>query len=228
MEKQENKLTVHMSESPLLNLLELLILLVGILSFFISEGKTKELVLILWILLSTLYVLGSCVIGNRSREGKLSRMRRPDEKRRRVFYAMNFVPIFASLFGLYASLAYQNIFSNLSSDSVRKFVEVMEQYQIQTIVICILGWLVMHVGYAHIYEQIDVQSGYTALRFPQTEVPCGMDYLYLGVTMGLSFATSDVEINTTRGRRIAAGQSVLSFIYNTVVIAIVVKLITGE
>lgn len=215
-----------MSDSLALNVLEILVLAVGIVSVFTTNVKAEEILVIIWVILAVLYIFGSFYIGDHeSVSGKFRSIHVTGDKARDLFYATNFVPVFASLFGLYASIAYQNIFSEQSASN--KLIAFIDHYQIQTIVVCILGWIIMHVGYAHIYEQIDIESGYKSFRFPGTDAPTGTEYLYLGFTIGQSFATSDVDIKTSEARKTAARQSFISFAYNTVVIAIVVKLITG-
>ena len=55
----------------------------------------------------------------------------------------------------------------------------------------------------------------------------GAEYLYLGVTIGATFATSDVEVRSSRTRWIVMTHTVLAFLYNAVVVGVVVKLLTG-
>lgn len=47
------------------------------------------------------------------------------------------------------------------------------------------------------------------------------------MTIGATFATSDVEVRSSRTRWIVMTHTVLAFLYNAVVVGVVVKLLTG-
>ena len=53
------------------------------------------------------------------------------------------------------------------------------------------------------------------------------DYMYFAITIGTTFATSDVEVRSSRTRWIVMTHTVLAFLYNAVVVGVVVKLLTG-
>lgn len=91
----------------------------------------------------------------------------------------------------------------------------------------VLGWLVLHIGFAQMYERHDQLEAHGGFRFPGTRTPASAEYLYLGMTIGATFATSDVEVRSSRTRWIVMTHTVLAFLYNAVVVGVVVKLLTG-
>jgi uncharacterized membrane protein len=91
------------------------------------------------------------------------------------------------------------------------------------VIVVICAWMLLHVGYAYYYTQWSAD-----LRFPNTETPQLIDFLYFGFTIGVAFATSDVEVRSRPLRWHVMVHSVVSFFYNLIVLAIAVSIITGR
>jgi uncharacterized membrane protein len=93
-----------------------------------------------------------------------------------------------------------------------------------------LGWLTIHtmaaLHYAHRYWQ---RSGPGAareqggLQFPGTDEPEGFDFLYFGFVIGMTTQTSDVAITSSLMRRINLLHALVSFLFNTVLVAAAVN-----
>lgn len=49
------------------------------------------------------------------------------------------------------------------------------------------------------------------------------DYFYLAVQVSTTFSTSDVELTTTEMRGTSTAQSILAFVVNTVIVALLVS-----
>lgn len=89
----------------------------------------------------------------------------------------------------------------------------------------ILAWLLLHASYAQRY-----QVGYRdrgGLEFPGTPDPAFVDFLYFALTLGTSFATSDVDVTNRRTRWHVLVHSILGFFYNAIVLAVAFKVLTG-
>jgi uncharacterized membrane protein len=99
-----------------------------------------------------------------------------------------------------------------------------------------LGWLTIHTmtafHYAHRYWQSDVGTGGLGsskneprggLEFPGTKEPQGYDFLYFSYVIGMTAQTSDVQITTTGMRRLNLLHAVVSFLFNTVLVAAAVN-----
>jgi uncharacterized membrane protein len=53
------------------------------------------------------------------------------------------------------------------------------------------------------------------------------DFAYFAFTVGTSFAVSDVDVTDDTMRRAVLGHQILSFFYNTSILATVITLATG-
>jgi uncharacterized membrane protein len=100
-----------------------------------------------------------------------------------------------------------------------------------TLVAAASSWSLMHssyaLHYAHLHHSDEAPHG-KGLSFPGDDEPCGIDFAYFSFTVGMCFQTSDVSIETSRLRSAVLGHSVLSFVYNTLVIALTINLMVGE
>jgi hypothetical protein len=88
--------------------------------------------------------------------------------------------------------------------------------------VMICAWLLLSVGYARFYSQ------WTQWRFPKTENPQLSDFLYFSTTVAVSFAASDVEVQSQRLRWHVMVHSVISFFYNAIVLAVAISIITRK
>jgi uncharacterized membrane protein len=93
-----------------------------------------------------------------------------------------------------------------------------------------LGWLTIHtmaaLHYAHYYWQpaeTSPLSNHGGLVFPGTEEPQGFDFLYFAFVIGMTAQTSDVAIVTSAMRRINLLHALVSYLFNTVLVAAAVN-----
>jgi uncharacterized membrane protein len=61
--------------------------------------------------------------------------------------------------------------------------------------------------------------------FPGDGRPTFSEYVYLAVQIGTTFSSSDVSITSTRMRRVVTGNSIISFAFNTVIVALLVSVL---
>lgn len=92
-----------------------------------------------------------------------------------------------------------------------------------------LGWFVLHTISAFHYANLhyfdppgDAGPG-NALIFPGTDSPDLWDFIYFAFVVGMTAQVSDVQIQATGMRRAVTAHSVVSFFFNTVLIALVVN-----
>ena len=98
----------------------------------------------------------------------------------------------------------------------------------------VLSWFFIHtiftLRYAHIfYGDDDEKPGTHAggLEFPDDKKPDYLDFAYFAFVLGMTFQVSDVQITSKRLRRMAIVHGLLSFGYNTIMIALTIILIAG-
>jgi uncharacterized membrane protein len=96
-----------------------------------------------------------------------------------------------------------------------------------------LSWLVTHVTFALRYAHEfyardlggpDVDGG---LDFPGEKEPDYLDFLYFSLVLGMTFQVSDVQITSAKLRRVATLHGLLSFLFNTVIVALTVNIAAG-
>src|SRR5262249_11801412 len=80
--------------------------------------------------------------------------------------------------------------------------------------------------YADLYYRDDGDLG--GLGFPGTEMPCLLDFAYYAFTIGMCFQVSDVTVTQHRMRQATLGHALLSFVFNTLVLALTLSLLFGH
>jgi len=91
------------------------------------------------------------------------------------------------------------------------------------------AWGVLHTSYAlhyaYLYYRSEESPG--GLSFPGEQNPTQRDFAYFALTVGTSFAVSDVDVTDGAMRQAVLGHQILSFFYNTSILATVVTMATG-
>jgi uncharacterized membrane protein len=94
-----------------------------------------------------------------------------------------------------------------------------------------LAWNLTHTSYtlryAHLFYRDD-QEGEGGLVFPGDRQPDDFDFAYFAYTVGMCFQVSDVAVSSPQIRRAVLGHAVLSFLYNTVILALALNLFFGS
>lgn len=92
----------------------------------------------------------------------------------------------------------------------------------------VLSWVLTHtiftLRYAHLFYR---RRGSGGLVFPGTERPCELDFAYFAFTLGMCFQVSDVAVTSSRIRRVALLHALISFVYNTSILALALNLFVG-
>jgi uncharacterized membrane protein len=65
------------------------------------------------------------------------------------------------------------------------------------------------------------------LEFPGNEQPDYTDFVYFSFVLGMTFQVSDVVITSKHIRRLATMHGLLSFGYNTAILALSINVISG-
>lgn len=97
----------------------------------------------------------------------------------------------------------------------------------------VLGWLLIHTiflfRYAHLYyadrDRNNQSDG--GLLFPGRADPNYADSAYFSFVLGMTFQVSDVQITDRSIRRLALAHAMISFGYNTAILALVVNVVSN-
>ena len=99
------------------------------------------------------------------------------------------------------------------------------------------SWTLIHtvftLRYAHLYYTYADREAHArgkndaGLEFPGTTEPDYLDFAYFSFVLGMTFQVSDVQITSSNIRRLALLHGFLSFVYNTIIIALSINIISG-
>jgi len=98
----------------------------------------------------------------------------------------------------------------------------------------LFSWVLIHtiftLRYAHIFygdDEVKPETHAAGLEFPDDKKPDYLDFAYFAFVVGMTFQVSDVEVTSKRLRRLVLLHGILSFGYNTIMIALTINLIAG-
>lgn len=98
----------------------------------------------------------------------------------------------------------------------------------------ILSWWLVHttfaLRYAHLFygeseKKSDPYIG--GLEFPDETRPDYLDFAYFSFVVGMTCQVSDVQISSRRIRRLALLHGLVSFVFNTAILALSINVISG-
>jgi uncharacterized membrane protein len=98
----------------------------------------------------------------------------------------------------------------------------------------VISWLVTHTAftlrYAHLFYRDCDDDGKNegGLEFPGGEDPDDLDFAYFAFTIAMTFQVSDTEISSRTIRRLVLRHGLMSFAYNTVILALSLNVIAGK
>ncbi|WP_127500632.1 DUF1345 domain-containing protein [Actinoplanes solisilvae] len=205
-----SKATLFFSRS-----VEALLIVLGAVIFFFTDGDEQLLAILAWDLIAILYIIV-----------RVLRLRRSGRSTERTEWLTRGLggkaglafTIFTSIVGITAGLLI--VIEEGDQQAFAKLVGLPA---------VLLAWAILHFGYAERYAK----SFYAAepdarpLAFPNIDNPSFVEFAYFSFTLGTTFSVSDVETQTTAIRRQILAHSILSFVYNTATVGIAVSVITG-
>jgi len=96
------------------------------------------------------------------------------------------------------------------------------------------SWILLHtiftIRYAHLFhnhkssENVNDGGG---IDFPNAELPDYIDFAYFSFVIGMTFQVSDISISSKIVRRYVLLHSLISFVFNTIIVALTVNVIAG-
>lgn len=95
-----------------------------------------------------------------------------------------------------------------------------------------LGWFMLHTAaafhYANLfYSQVGEENEATdagGFDFPDMKEPGAWEFLYQSFVVGMTAQVSDVDVLNTRMRKVVTVHAVVSFFFNTVVLALAINI----
>lgn len=99
----------------------------------------------------------------------------------------------------------------------------------------VLSWFLVHttftMRYARLFYDEKEENGENktkgGLDFPDDDHPDYLDFAYYSFVIGMTFQVSDVEISSKKIRRLTLLHSLLSFVFNTIIVALTINVLAG-
>lgn len=98
----------------------------------------------------------------------------------------------------------------------------------------VLSWLLLHttftIRYAHLYHdhnELNTGSNIGGIKFPGKTKRDYLDFAYFSFVIGMTFQVSDIVITSKTIRRFALMHSIISFAYNTIIVALTISTISN-
>jgi uncharacterized membrane protein len=95
----------------------------------------------------------------------------------------------------------------------------------------VLSRLLMHavfgLRYAHRFYDDSVTKHAGGLKFPEDELPDYRDFVYFSFVIGMTCQVSDVSVTSREMRRLVLVHGILSFGFNTVILALTINTVSG-
>lgn len=197
---------------------QLLLITVGVAFLNDPSAPGSVINLLLWCLIGTGYLVAVVVVVGVS-------VRRPGVAPARLTLnpAIRLVGIagtlIASLVGVGAAV--QHVFLTPGTDLAPLILAV-------GVWAMLLSWGLLNWGAAQVYVSLFYSSPTPAMRFPDTPTPGLVEFVYFAFTIGTTFAASDVEVFSPRVRWRVVWHSIVSFLYNGLIIVLALGTLTGK
>jgi uncharacterized membrane protein len=126
-----------------------------------------------------------------------------------------------------------SIFAVVALLSAAKQTSYLVLHVILSIVAVISSWSLVHtmfgLRYAHFYYDEGAKPGEAlgGLEFPGDDCPDYFDFAYFSFVIGMTCQVSDVQITSKRLRTMALVHGVLSFCFNTVILALTINTVSS-
>ena len=176
------------------------LIVIGVVAAFTSRETTTVVMLALWCATGTLYAVVAVIVLSiaawRKTEVSPASKWHTSLATRGVSLVAT---ILASLVGVTATISV--LLSRGTADAL--------VYSIVGVWAMLLAWGFLHWGFAQVYYRSHYAGGNELFRFPNTDHPGMVDFVYFAYTMGTTFAVSDVETRSTRARWMLTCHSVV-------------------
>jgi uncharacterized membrane protein len=183
------------------------------------ESMTR--VMIGWDCFSICMIIISGVIFSTMRPRQIRVLAKQEDAGRIVVFFIVLVAILGSLMGVLLLL--QNKGNWLLGKGLETLVYL-------TGVAC--SWVLLHIMFAYRYallyygdHPLDPDTHTVGLQIPNELWPDYLDFCYFSFVIGMTFQVSDIEISSRLIRRVALVHGMLSFLFNTVIVALTINVV---
>lgn len=91
----------------------------------------------------------------------------------------------------------------------------------------VASWFLIQVGYMLRYARMYYSSPEGGIDFNDDEPPQYSDFAYFSVGLGMTYQVADTDVHTKELRKVIVAQTMLAYLFATVIIGTVVNLVTS-
>jgi uncharacterized membrane protein len=203
-------------------------LLIAFIVYLLTKNQSPPIAfMFIWIAFSGSFLIFSWIVILSSHPKGLRNIARNEDTNRTLIFL--FV-LFAAFISVFAIIVLLQQAPNASKRGLT--------YHILLAAVAVFcSWTLIHtlftMRYAHLYYTYPHEDARShgknngGLEFPGTTVPDYLDFAYFSFVLGMTFQVSDVQITSPVMRRLALVHGFLSFVYNTIIIALSINIISG-
>lgn len=192
------------------------------------EGRVTERTLTLatlfigWTAIALLFVVLALAVFGRATPSELRRWliatTPPNERLKRFWWGFNGGGgIYWAMAGTMLAISALVLIATSRADSGNPLIVATG------IAVVVSSMLLIIVSYAVRYAREDATAG--GAGFPGDSPRRFADYVYFAAQVSTTFGGSDVELTTTAMRKLVTGHSLVSFAFNTVIVALLVSVL---
>jgi uncharacterized membrane protein len=177
-------------------------------------------IMIGWDVFSVCLLCISIVIFSSMRPRQIRLLAKQEDAGRIVVFLIVVVTTIGSLMGVMILLSNKTW---LLGKGLETFIYI-------TGVIC--SWFLLHTIFAYRYallyygdHPLDPDLHTVGLQIPNELWPDYLDFAYFSFVIGMTFQVSDIEISSRTIRRVALMHGILSFFFNTVIVALTINVV---
>jgi len=201
-------------------------LCIGLIVYFVIQIKNLDFIthaMIGWNTFSFCLIVISWITFSVTTSQQIRQLAKAQDSGRVIVFIIVLISTFASFFAVVLLLLTKKDFQSTETFHVVTAISGM-----------ILSWILIHtiftLRYAHIFygdDEVKPEIHAGGLEFPLDKKPDYLDFAYFSFVLGMTFQVSDVQVTSKRLRRIVMMHGILSFGYNTIMIALTINLIAG-
>jgi uncharacterized membrane protein len=204
----------------------LICIIIAVITYFVVKIQNLDILthlMISWNVFSVCMITMSWITFSITTSQQIREQSRVQDSSRVLIFCTVLISTFASFFAVVLLLIAKNEY---------KSTEVL--HLIVAVGGMLFSWVLVHtifaLRYAHIFygdDETKPQIHAAGLEFPGDKKPDYLDFAYFSFVLGMTFQVSDVQVTSKRLRRLVMLHGILSFGYNTIMIALTINLIAG-
>lgn len=91
----------------------------------------------------------------------------------------------------------------------------------------VLSWAMVHAVFSLRYARAYYSKPEGGIDFNEPDPPTYLDFLYLALTIGMTFQVSDTNLTSKPIRRIALTHAMLSYVFGAVIVALAINVVAS-